>query len=210
MRRLFRYPPTRLLLAALAAVATLVIVASGEDLALGVLAAFAVAPAVFVLSGLLVLWPMTAEETRSNARQQDFSILAEELLIVVGAIGAVVGIAVILLVGSTLARDTGAAMALVGVFMSWAMLHLMYAARYAHLYYTEPHGGIDFNCDDPPSYKDFCYFSYNLGMTYAVSDTSVSTTHIRAVVLRHCLLSYFFATVILAATINLVAGIALT
>jgi uncharacterized membrane protein len=44
-------------------------------------------------------------------------------------------------------------------------------------------------------------------MTYHVSDTSVSNATIRAVALRHCLLSYLFGTVILATTINLVAGI---
>ena len=44
-------------------------------------------------------------------------------------------------------------------------------------------------------------------MTYQVSDTSVSNTTIRAIALRHCLLSYVFGTVILATTINLVTGI---
>lgn len=54
---------------------------------------------------------------------------------------------------------------------------------------------------------DFLYFSYNLGMTYQVSDTGVSSSTIRAVALRHCLLSYVFGASILATTINLVAGI---
>ena len=70
---------------------------------------------------------------------------------------------------------------------------------------ASPEGGIDFNSDDPPAFRDFFYFSYNLGMTYQVSDTSVSSPTIRAVALRHCLLSYAFGTVILATTINLVA-----
>lgn len=44
-------------------------------------------------------------------------------------------------------------------------------------------------------------------MTYQVSDTDVSSTTIRSVALRHCLLSYAFGTVILATTINLVTGV---
>ena len=44
-------------------------------------------------------------------------------------------------------------------------------------------------------------------MTYQVSDTDVSSTDIRSVVLRHRLLFYLFGTVILATTINLVAGL---
>ncbi|KMK72870.1 membrane protein, partial [Kocuria rhizophila] len=46
-----------------------------------------------------------------------------------------------------------------------------------------------------------------LGMTFQVSDTNVSTTRLRAVILRHCLLSYIFSTVILAATVNVVLGV---
>ena len=44
-------------------------------------------------------------------------------------------------------------------------------------------------------------------MTYQVSDTDVSSRRIRAVVFRHCLLSYAFVTVILATTINLIANV---
>ncbi|NRQ37914.1 DUF1345 domain-containing protein, partial [Nonomuraea sp. NN258] len=68
-------------------------------------------------------------------------------------------------------------------------------------------GGIDFNSGRPPVFTDFLYFSYNLGMTYQVSDTDVSSSTIRRIVLRHCLLSYVFGTGILATAINLVAGI---
>ncbi len=45
-------------------------------------------------------------------------------------------------------------------------------------------------------------------MTYQVSDTAVSNHHIRAIALRHTLLSYVFGTVVLATTIDLVAGLA--
>ena len=69
--------------------------------------------------------------------------------------------------------------------------------------------GIDFNEEAfEPAFRDFFYFSYNLGMTYQVSDTAVTSPAIRAVVLRHTLLSYVFGAVVLASTINLVAGLA--
>ncbi len=44
-------------------------------------------------------------------------------------------------------------------------------------------------------------------MTYQVSDTAVTSTAVRSVVLRHCLLSYAFGAMILATTINLVVDI---
>ncbi len=144
--------------------------------------------------------------TQRSVLREDFRPVAEEVLIVVATVAGLVGIVALLLGGSGEGR-AGAVIAPLGAFTVWGALHLMYATRYAHLYYGAAAGGIDFNSEDPPSYRDFLYFSYNLGMTYQVSDTSVSSPLVRAVTLRHCLLSYAFGTVVLATTINLVTGI---
>jgi uncharacterized membrane protein len=159
------------------------------------------------VTGWIVLWPIDADRTRDTVQREDFRPVAMELVIVAAALAGLVGIVVLLLLSGSGSGPAAAAVAAGGVFMVWAALHLMYATRYAHLYYGAAAGGIDFNSDDPPAYRDFLYFSYNLGMTYQVSDTSVSNAAIRAIALRHCLLSYVFGTVILAAMINLVLGI---
>ncbi|TMR25927.1 DUF1345 domain-containing protein [Nonomuraea zeae] len=178
-----------------------------EDTPLAVLAGILSAATIFVVSGWIVMWPMDAAATRRNIRREDFRPAAEEVVIVLVAVCGLVSIVVLLIRGHS-SSHAAAAAALGGVFMSWASLHLMYATRYAHLYYETSSGGIDFNSSDEPTYRDFFYFSYNLGMTYQVSDTSVSSQTIRRVVLRHTLLSYVFGTVVLATTINLVVGIA--
>jgi len=169
----------------------------------GVLAGIAATAAIFVVVGWMVLWPLDATATRQSVQREDFRPVAEEIAIVVATLAGLVGIIVLVLGGGR----TAAAVAPAGAFTVWAALHLMYATRYAHLYYGAADGGIDFNSTDPPSYRDFLYFSYNLGMTYQVSDTSVGSPLVRAIVLRHCLLSYVFGTVVLATTINLVTGI---
>jgi uncharacterized membrane protein len=171
----------------------------------GVLAGIAAAAALFVCAGWVVLWPLDPTATRESVQREDFRPVAEEIAIVVATLAGLVGIVALLLGGPGDGR--AAAIAPAGAFTVWAALHLMYATRYAHLYYGAATGGIDFNSDEPPSYRDFLYFSYNLGMTYQVSDTSVSSSLVRAIVLRHCLLSYVFGTVVLATTINLVTGI---
>lgn len=201
-------PLVRLTIAVVAGGVSLLVVGALGTFPLGVLAGISVTSAAFVASGVLVLWPMSADGTRRNARREDFRPLAEEIIVVCAAVASLIGIGVLLVLANSGDRQAAAAVGLIGVFTTWAMVHLMYAARYAHLYFLEPEGGIDFNNDELPSYRDFFYFSYNLGMTFQVSDTSVSSTAIRSVVLRHCLLAYVFSTVILAATINLVAGIA--
>ncbi|MCX4672683.1 DUF1345 domain-containing protein [Streptomyces sp. NBC_01381] len=183
-----------------------VVVGIASGIPLGVLAGIAVTELAFVVAGWMVLWPMDAKATRDNARREDFRPVIEELVVVATALCGLVAIVLLLLLGDTDSGHAGAAVALGGVFMSWAALHLMYAARYAYMYYTAS-GGIDFNSGDPPAYRDFLYFSYNLGMTYQVSDTDVSSPTIRSVVLRHSVLAYVFGTSILATTINLVTGI---
>lgn len=172
----------------------------------GVLAAIAVTELMFVLAGWLVLWSMDAAATHRNARREDFRPLAEGLLVDATALAGLVAVVMVLLVDDD-ESQVAAATALAGVFLAWAAVHLAYATRYAYQYYDDSAGGIDFNSEAPPAYRDFLYFSYNLGMTYQVSDTDVSSAAIRAVVLRHALLSYVFGTTILATTINLVADI---
>ena len=67
--------------------------------------------------------------------------------------------------------------------------------------------GVDFNQDAPPRYTDFAYLGFTIGMTFQVSDTELTAPEVRVTALRHALLSYLFGAVILAATINLVAGL---
>lgn len=198
---------TRLAGAVLLGVVVGLVVGALTDPLLGLLAAITGAATLFVVAGWTVLWPIDADRTRRTVKREDFRPVAMEIVIVVTALGGLVGTVLLLLLSSSGNGRAAAALAAGGVFMVWAGLHLMYATRYAHLYYGDAGGGIDFNSPDPPTYRDFLYFSYNLGMTYQVSDTSVSNTTIRAIVLRHCLLSYVFGTVVLATTINLVAGI---
>lgn len=180
------------------------------DATLGVLVAIGAAAAVFVATGWATLWPLDAGSTRATVQRENFRPRVAEVVVAVIALSGLVAIVALLVAGRSGHKDAGAAAALFAAFAVWAALHLTYATQYAAQYYGDPGdepGGIDWNADEAPAYRDFFYFSYNLGMTYQVSDTSVSSQGIRSVVLRHCLLSYVFGTLILATAINLVVGI---
>jgi uncharacterized membrane protein len=71
----------------------------------------------------------------------------------------------------------------------------------------EPVGGIDFKQEPDPTYRDFAYVGFTVGMTFQVSDTDIGKSTIRTAVLRHALLSFVFGSVILAITINLLASL---
>ncbi len=175
----------------------------------GALAAITVTATVFVVLGWWTLWPLDADATRHRVRSEDVNPFLDELVVAGAALLGLGGIVSLLLAGGSHAGKGPAAVSVLGVFMAWAALHLMYAARYAFHYYAEPpEGGIDFNDPDyAPAFRDFFYFSYNLGMTYQVSDTSVTQSSIRSIALRHCLLSYVFGVAVLATAVNLVVGV---
>ncbi|MBV8982235.1 MAG: DUF1345 domain-containing protein, partial [Acidimicrobiia bacterium] len=90
--------------------------------------------------------------------------------------------------------------------VSWAVVHTVFTLRYASLYYANG-GGIDFNEDDKPNYRDFAYLALTIGMTYQVSDTDLQTKPIRHTAIRHALLSYVFGAVVVAMVINVVASL---
>ncbi|MFP5436742.1 MAG: DUF1345 domain-containing protein [Bacteroidia bacterium] len=98
---------------------------------------------------------------------------------------------------------------------AWWLVHTTFTFKYAHLYYAvgkkedgvQVYGGLDFPDEDAPDYFDFCYFSFVLGTTFQVSDVSVTARHIRRIVLLHGLLSFFFNTIILALSINIISGL---
>ena len=190
---------------------------------------------LMVIAGVYVGWTYAAvrrfhgQGTWEHARQEDPNGLVRDVgiaMVILGNLGAVV---VLLVVDHGKGHvDLDAGLALASVVLSWFLLHSLYVPHYTRLFYAEPGpgdpgldlvepgsgrvvhvaGGVDFNRDGYwPAYGDFTYFAFNLGMTFQVSDTSVSSPTFRRLVLGHCLLSYFFATAITATVVNLVVGL---
>jgi len=88
------------------------------------------------------------------------------------------------------------------------MVHTVFTLRYARLYYNGTPGGIDFNESDDPDYGDFAYLAFTIGMTFQVSDTNLQSKPIRRMALRHAWISFPLGAIIIATSINLVAGLA--
>jgi len=148
------------------------------------------------------------EVTAQLANREDPSTPVADL-VVIGA-----GTAMLAAVGFALAKAgeaTGGMKAylvtlgLVSVVLSWAVVHTVFALKYARAYYSEPAGGIAFNEDEPPNYIDFAYYAFTIGMTFQVADTNITSRAVRRTTLHHALLSYLFGSVLLGLVINVVA-----
>jgi uncharacterized membrane protein len=152
-----------------------------------------------------------AARTRATSAREDPRRTVSDLMLVFAALASVVALLVILADAKHLSgteQDVVAALGVISVALSWVLVHALFTLRYAELYYSGEPGGIDFNNDkELPTYADFAYFAITVGMTYQVSDTTITASRIRHVTLRHALLSFFFGTVVIASVVNLVAGL---
>jgi uncharacterized membrane protein len=168
-----------------------------------------VAAIVFILWIWLIVRGMDGAATAQHVVIEDLSRATADLLLILASVISLIGVGLALLEGS----DTGGpakamivGVASVSVILSWATVHTVFMLRYARLYYTDG-GGIDFNDDRAPGYMDFAYLAFTIGMTYQVSDTSIGSKTIRRTALYHAYMSYLFGTVVVAMTINIVAGL---
>ena len=168
------------------------------------------AAVAFLLLTLVEVLPMDAARTAAVASEEDPSFALDDLVLIIASITGLLTVTLVLFHHTGVDQIHPLVRAVLGVVfvaLAWAVLHTVYALRYARLYYSDPPGGIDFNSTDPPTYFDFFYVAFGIGMAFQVADTNITSTRIRRVVLRHALLSFLFATLIVAVTVNLVAGL---
>jgi uncharacterized membrane protein len=192
----------------------------------GVVAGVTVGWAVSLLVGLLIGWDVAtavymtwiwatvfrqdADETSRRATVIDPDRTVTDILLLTAAVASLVAVGSVLFRAFQLqgvAEVLRVGLGLASVVLSWAMVHTIYTLRYAHLYYDGTDGGIDFNDSGRPTYADFAYLAFTIGMTFQVSDTALTSKRIRRTALRHGLLSYLFGTGIVAISINLVASL---
>jgi uncharacterized membrane protein len=101
-------------------------------------------------------------------------------------------------------RVTLAVLSLVASLLAWALVNTVFAFKYARRYYVDTAGGINFKQHEAPTYSDFAYLAFTIGMSYATSDTEPANSTVRKTALGHALLSYGFGTITIAVAINLV------
>ena len=206
-----RFAParTRVGIAAIAGVTVLGVSAMFAAWQVALLAGWATAGLVFVVWAVTALWSLDGKETAQVAMREDSSRPLADFLLLMAATGSLAAIGLGLVKagaskGAAEALITG--LAVLTVAVSWAVVHMVFALRYARLYYTDG-GGVDFNDDSDPDYRDFAYLALTLGMTFQVSDTDLTTKTIRRTATHHALLSYLFGAVILGVVINVVASL---
>ena len=171
------------------------------------------------LAGLMMFRDDHAALTRRASRQDDgaFAILTLSVLATIASMAAIVAeLASVKEVTGT-ARGLHIGLAALTIFTAWAFIHMMFALHYAHEYARERRGKPPPDAEHPPclqfpgttkpTYVDFLYFSYVIGVACQTADVSVVSENMRRNALVHGIVSFFFNTTILALTINIAAGL---
>lgn len=175
-----------------------------------------------VICFLTLAWSMinsaTPEKMRRNAQRQDEGRLAILTLVVAAACVSLFAIGVMLKNTKDLSitiLTLHVTLAGMTVISSWLLIHTMFAFHYAHYYYRNDSESanddnvksLDFPQENQPDYWDFLYFSFVIGMTCQVADVDITSRITRKLALVHGVLTFFFNTVILAISINIIAGL---
>lgn len=169
---------------------------------------------LFCLTMIIINWIIFITTTKDHlylqAKNQDESLPVIFIIVVVTVCFSLLG-TVFLIINKDI---NSLVVALLGVGLSWFLLHTIFTIRYAHLFYdfsdmkSNVHsGGLDFPKEKEPDYIDFAYFSFIIGMTFQVSDVQVTSRRIRRLVLMHGLISFVFNAIIVALTISILANL---
>jgi uncharacterized membrane protein len=171
---------------------------------------------------LAAVWVMMASATPDGMRRR--AALEDEGRYTVLILSAAAAIAILLTIVFELhglknlpADRAGlhATLAAGTILLSWFFMNTIFALHYAHGYYGnadpssnyKPTGGLVFPGRPDPDYWDFLYFSFVVGMTFQVSDVPIEDHSLRRDGLIHGVLAFFFNVIIVALTINIVAGL---
>lgn len=168
---------------------------------------------------LLLVWWLAvgfdARRTRERAQAQDEPSIVIFLMLLLATLACVAAIVFMIQQSKGLSgvgRVLQIALSMAALAASWLFIQAIFAFHYAHRYYQEekrkqPAGpGLQFPGGQDPDYFDFLYYAYVIGMTSQVSDVQVTSRAMRRLTTVHAMLSFAFNMLILALSINVVAG----
>ena len=175
-----------------------------HDLALGAMAGFDLAAILFLALCFPLLRNSNADLIRTHAQANDAN---RTLLLVVTAI--VLVILLIAIAAETVGQRPQPLTKILIVstlVLAWLFSNSVYAFHYAHLSYSDGKKALEFPSTPEPTYWDFIYFAFTLGMTFQTSDVAIHDARVRRVVTMHSLAAFVFNIGVLAFTINVLGS----
>lgn len=183
--------------------------------------AFDVAATVFLVSLLPLFRDSKIDDIRRHAAAND----ANRLVVLV--ITSLLTLVVLIAISGELkhihdGKPFAAIRMVATLLLIWLFANSVYTLHYAHAFYSKgeeagtdagetdrgeaDRGGIDFPGTKTPTYADFAYFAFTLGMTFQTSDVDITAPAVRQVALLHSFAAFLFNIGVIAFTINVLGG----
>jgi uncharacterized membrane protein len=152
---------------------------------------------------------------RASTEDEGFALI---VVMTLAAVALSLGSIFTLLNQAGKVTQVGLFLSIANVPLGWLTLHVASAFHYAHLYYQKAEAkeakgskrrdkeGMQFPGTKEPVMWDFLYFSFVVGMTSQTSDVDILTTDMRRPTLLHSIVSFFYNTVLVALTVNVVVS----
>jgi uncharacterized membrane protein len=174
----------------------------------------------FIVLMTLMMVDCGIDRIQARAAAQDEGQGLTLTLSVISATASILAIAVELSLAKNdhgVVKPLRVGLAFVTIAISWFFTHLIFALHYAHEYYSPDtcpdqdghaeRGGLGFPGGEAPDYWDFLHFSVVIGVASQTADISFTSKALRRIGTIHSVLSFVFNTIVLALTINLLAGL---
>lgn len=212
LRQIYARP--RLLIAIACAILSVIVLPADivEQPITRALVAWNVGTCLYIVLAAVMMARSSHDGMQRRAQLEDEGQRVVLALVVVAVVASLVAIAGELVLVKDIQDGTRAAhvaLAALTVFSSWAFMHLIFALHYAHDFYAalaQKHPpGLAFPGDEKPAYGDFFYFAAIIGTSGQTADVSLVTRAARRLGTVHCIVSFFFNTIVLALTINIAA-----
>ena len=169
----------------------------------------------FIITSWIIFFKLPVAEIEKRANKEDGSRFFVLVSILISSFASMIIVLLLMISKDKLPGQEAITVivTVMGMMMSWVLVHTIFTFHYAHLYYFEETDDttvgkpLDFPGKTKPDYLDFAYFAFVIGMTFQVSDVEIPSRAIRRTVLAHSLLSFALNTFVVALTINLIAGL---
>ncbi len=210
------HPLMRLIISLVLAILPFFFLENDTSLLLFAMVSWIVFTLTFLVCSWIVVVKRTVSQIRKKASEDDGSVFFVNMMVLISSFAGMLIVLLIIISKDTTVRESVLFLpsCILGMVLSWVMVHTIYVFHYAHEYYDSIDkkgnkyiGGLVFPEENEPDYLDFAYYSFGIGCTFQVADVNITSRKIRRLTTVHSLISFVLNTFVVALTINLIAGL---
>jgi uncharacterized membrane protein len=183
------------------------VIASTYSAEIPILGAWDVLAGTYLALGAIVVWrPIPGTDPDPDAAS-DPTVRHWSGMVFTASASVIGMVAATRVIVNTQTGTSGGALTILAVaamILAWTLVHVGFARLYSSAY-DRPGaagGGLEFPHDQRPGRVEFVYFAFTVGVSFAVSDVTVTSSEMRWRVLVHEVLSFFYNAAVIALAIS--------